>query len=173
MLTYRNSAEADADRSQQFELLRAIGGQDRALRRDECGAWTIRGKYGRIYTWGDVGRTSWSLCVICPTNRAWAGAKRRLSFCAVTQDCDTEGVLRLTAAPTAAQAKELRAVLGLRKRREYDPAALQRLRASAGRAFAASRGAPIQGGAASLPQPPLEYEKNPQPASFDTARESC
>jgi hypothetical protein len=31
----------------------ALGGWDRASRRDACGAWRINGKHGRIHTWGD------------------------------------------------------------------------------------------------------------------------
>jgi hypothetical protein len=55
-LTYDSAAEADADRAQQRELLTALGAWDRALRRDECGAWCICGQHGNILTWGD-GRT--------------------------------------------------------------------------------------------------------------------
>ena len=39
--TYEGAAEAEADRRQQKTLLAALDAWDRALRRDECGAWTI------------------------------------------------------------------------------------------------------------------------------------
>jgi hypothetical protein len=39
--TNDGAAEAAADRAQQKELLTALDAWDRALRRDECGAWTI------------------------------------------------------------------------------------------------------------------------------------
>ena len=54
--TYDSRAQAQADREQQESLLVALGAWDRALRRDECGAWCVSGKTGRMYTWGD-GRT--------------------------------------------------------------------------------------------------------------------
>jgi hypothetical protein len=171
MLTYRSAIDADVDRLQQFALLQAIGGQDRALSRDACGAWMLSGKHGHIYSWGDVGRASWFLYVECPTERAWAAAKRKLSFCELRQDGDNEGVFRLAGLPTAARAKVVRTVLGIRKRREYDAVTLQRLRASAGRAFATRRGARIEQAATSLPQAPLEHERKSQLASFGTLGE--
>jgi hypothetical protein len=54
--TYETVAEAATDRAQLQQLLSALGGWDRALRRDECSAWTLQGKHGTICTWGD-GRT--------------------------------------------------------------------------------------------------------------------
>jgi hypothetical protein len=45
--TYNSAAEAEADRAQQQTLLEALGAWDRALRRDECGAWRIDGTRGR------------------------------------------------------------------------------------------------------------------------------
>jgi hypothetical protein len=50
--TYDSAAEAAADREQQQVLLSALGAWDRALRRDECGGWTIGGNHGTIHTWG-------------------------------------------------------------------------------------------------------------------------
>ena len=70
--TYESRAEAQADREQQEKLLAALGGWDRALRRDECGAWCLDGKTGRAYTWGD-GR-SWVLLVACRSVRHWTCA---------------------------------------------------------------------------------------------------
>jgi hypothetical protein len=61
--TYDSAAEAAADRTQQKELLTALNAWDRALRRDECGAWTIIGKQGSIHSWGDG--KSWVLFVAC------------------------------------------------------------------------------------------------------------
>jgi hypothetical protein len=51
--TYENGAEAEADRQQQRSLLKALRAWERALRRDECGAWRIAGTRGTIHTWGD------------------------------------------------------------------------------------------------------------------------
>ena len=54
--TYDSAADAAADKAQQQSLLTALNGWDRALRRNECGAWRINGKYGSIHTWGDRDR---------------------------------------------------------------------------------------------------------------------
>ena len=56
------------------------------MRRDECGAWRIDGKYGSIHTWGD-GKT-WVLYVGCRSKLHWTATKQRLGFCVVTQDGD-------------------------------------------------------------------------------------
>ena len=61
--TYDTAAEAAADRAQQQSLLTALNGWERALRRDECGAWRINGKHGTVHTRGD-GKT-WVLFVAC------------------------------------------------------------------------------------------------------------
>lgn len=127
--TYDSAAEAAADRTQQKELLTALAAWDRALRRDECGAWTIIGKQGSIHTWGDG--KSWVLFVACRSGLHWTYTKRRLSFCSVTQDCDDEGCLRLRQLPTPEQANVIRDVLGIQKRREVSAAELERLKAFA------------------------------------------
>ena len=54
--------------------------------------------------------------ITCRSAKAWTSAKRRLAFCEVTQDGDDEGCLRLRELPTPTQAKEIRSILGLRKR---------------------------------------------------------
>ena len=114
--TYDSAADAAADRKQQKALLVALGASDRALRRDECGAWWINGKHGSIHTWGDG--TSWVLFIICRSRQHWTWTKKRLGFCTITQDCDEEGCVRLHAPPTAEQANVIREALGIRKRRE-------------------------------------------------------
>jgi hypothetical protein len=77
-LSYDTAAEADADRTQQRELLAALGAWDRALRRDECGAWTIAGRHGTIHTWGDD--RAWVLFVGCRSQVHWTYTKRRLAW---------------------------------------------------------------------------------------------
>ena len=125
--TYDTVADADAGRAQQKNLLTALGGWDRALRRDECGVWAIIGKTGNILTWGD-GQT-WVLWVGCRSARHWTSTKQRLDFCQVTQDGEDEGTLRLHALPTPEQAIIIRDVLGIQKRREVSPEDLARLKA--------------------------------------------
>jgi hypothetical protein len=135
--TYENGAEAEADREQLLRPLDALDAAPRALRRDECGAWTIHGRLGRISTWGDG--VTWAVAVETETARGWSAAKGRLAFCRVTQDGDSDGVLRLHALPTAEQAVELRHVLGIPKRRHVTEEERQRL-AELGKAFRFERG---------------------------------
>jgi hypothetical protein len=143
--TYECAAEAETDRAQQWQLLAALGAWSRALCRDTCNAWCIRGVEGHIYTWGD-GKT-WALWVHCRSPRHWTAAKRRLAFCELTQDCDAEGCLRLRRLPTPAEAAVIREVLGIRKRTELSPEELERRRTLgkrlARRAGRANRGAPL------------------------------
>jgi hypothetical protein len=126
-MTYDSAAAADADRVQQKTLLAALDAWDRALRRDECGAWTISGKNGTVHTWGD-GKT-WAVYAHCSSGKQWAYSKKRMSFCKVTQDGDDEGVFRLHQLPTPEQAEVIRDVVGIRKRMKMSPTTLERLRA--------------------------------------------
>jgi hypothetical protein len=155
--TYDSSADAEADRAQQKKLLGALNAWDRALRRDECGAWTISGNTGTIHTWGD-GRT-WVLFVACRSAMHWTYTKRRLSFCTVVLDCEEEGTLRLRELPTLEQASVIRDVLGIRKRQEISDATRERLRAFAfsgaratGREFEPNTGKRDQPGPNPIPE---------------------
>ena len=125
-LTYDDAADAAADKAQQLSLLTALNGWDRALRRDECGAWRINGSRGTIYTWGEG--STWVLFVACRSVRHWTATKKALGFCSVTQDGDDEGCLRQHDLPTVAQAIAIRDALGIRKRVELDAEELERRR---------------------------------------------
>ena len=149
--TYDTGEEAEADRAQQKALLAALGAWDRALRRDDCGAWTITGNHGTIHTWGD-GKT-WVLFVRCRSALHWTYTKRRLSFCAVVLDCEDEGTLRLHQPPTAEQAAVIRDILGIRKRMDFSPEDLERRRASMTRLASAQGSA---NATSPLPQPTQE-----------------
>jgi hypothetical protein len=127
--TYDSGADAEADRAQQKRLLAALNASERALRRDECGAWAIGGKHGSISTWGDG--DTWALFVACRSAQHWTWTKKKLSFCMVTQDGDDEGCLRLHRLPTPSQATLIRNVVGIQKRRQVSEAELDRLRAFA------------------------------------------
>jgi hypothetical protein len=116
MLSYASLEEAEADREMQRSLLVALDASKPSLRRDECGAWRITGSKGHVYSWGPSG--GWLLFCDAGTPRKWSATKRRLSFCRVTQDGDTEGCLRLLELPTAEQAIAIRKALGLRRRRK-------------------------------------------------------
>jgi len=97
------------------------------LRRDEAGLWILRGRPGcYAATWGD-GKT-WQLVVASEdvTAKRWTWAKKRLGFCEVTQDGDSEGCFRLHRLPTPAEAEEIRTVLGIWKKVEWSPEELAR-----------------------------------------------
>jgi hypothetical protein len=127
--TYDSVAEAEADREQQKALHSALGTWDRALQRDHCNAWAIIGKRGSIHTWGDG--KSWALYVSCNSGQHWTWAKKKLTFCSLTQDADDEGVLRLDQLPMPDQAEAIRDALGIQKRREVSAGVLERLRSFA------------------------------------------
>ncbi|MCB1501028.1 MAG: hypothetical protein KDK07_14780 [Bauldia sp.] len=131
-LSYRNRDEERADREQQERLLAALDASPSQLRRDECGSWTISGRRGTIHTWGDG--ESWLAYVRCRSRQHWTFTKRRLTFMTVTQDGDEEGCLRLLRLPISEEAAAIRDVMGLRKRVDYAPAALERKRASMAKA---------------------------------------
>jgi hypothetical protein len=125
--TYDSAADAEADREQQRQLLAALNAWDRALRRDECGAWTIQGTRGTIHTYGDG--KSWIMYVACRSDRHWSWVKKTLAFCRVALDCDGEGTLRLRQLPTAAEAAVIREELGIRKKQTVSEQTLERLKA--------------------------------------------
>src|SRR6476646_250896 len=72
-----------------------------------------------VSTWGDG--AGWQL-VVTPEQEIsalqWTWFKKRLAFCEVTQDGDSEGCLRLHRLPTPAEAETIRGILGIRKRVE-------------------------------------------------------
>ena len=131
-LTYLNRDQARDDRQQQERLLTALDAAASLLRRDEAGWWVIAGRRGTIHTWGDG--TSWLVYVRCRSSQHWTFTKRRLAFMTVTQDGDEEGCLRLFHLPTPQEAVVIREVIGLRKRVDYAPDALERKRASMAKA---------------------------------------
>jgi hypothetical protein len=122
LLSYKTRTEADADRAAEVTLLNALNAWERALRRDECGAWRVNGERGHVYTWSDG--KSWLLYIQADSPRHWSSIKKQLSFCCVTQDGDDEGCLRLFGLPSPEQAKTIRDVLGIRKRTVYSPETL-------------------------------------------------
>jgi hypothetical protein len=102
------------DRDVLRSFLLALDAPKRSLRRDECGAWCITGRKGHTYAWGPSG--GWLLFCGAGSPRKWSLIKRRLHFCKVTQDRDTEGCLRLFDLPTPEQAAAIREALGLRRK---------------------------------------------------------
>jgi hypothetical protein len=101
----------------------ALRSASTALRRDDNGDWRIKGKLGFIYPipgpLGEPGREGFQLYCERETKLAWTWAKKLLSFCAVVQDGDAEGLLFLDRLPTPADAEIIRDVLGVAKRPVY------------------------------------------------------
>jgi hypothetical protein len=99
-------------------LLTALDATARALKRDGCRDWAIKGKRGRIYADG-----SGFLIVVSTGNsiRLWANTKRKLGFCRVTQDGDDEGCLHLDHLPTPAEADLIRHALRIKRKRHHTP----------------------------------------------------
>jgi hypothetical protein len=124
-MTYPSAAEAEADRAQQKLMLAVLNAWNRALRRDECGAWCISGTRGTLHTWGDG--KGWALYVSCNSGQHWTWVKK-LSFCTVSQEGDDEGVLKLDQLPTPEQADAIRSALGIQKHREISAEVLARLK---------------------------------------------
>jgi len=113
-----NRIDRKADRDLLIALTESLSVSRGRLRRDLCGDWVIVGTRGHILTDG-VNAFAY---LPAGTARRWAKAKRVLSFMAVTQDGDDEGILRLDGMPTPEQAKIIRKVLGLRQRTELSEA---------------------------------------------------
>jgi hypothetical protein len=121
--SYRSKFEAAEDHANLDRMRAALNAARSATRRDECGLCTIRGSRGYVSTWGD-GQT-WSMTVILGTTPRWTWAKRRLAafpgLAQVSQDGDTEGVVRLMRMPMQAEAAEIRRIAGLRQSRRSPP----------------------------------------------------
>jgi hypothetical protein len=94
--TYESAAEAEADRAQMRAQLTAISAWDRALRRDECGAWRIDGMRGSIHTWGDG--KMWVLYATCRSALHWTYAESLMVFAELAK----QGVYKLSAEERAA-----------------------------------------------------------------------
>ena len=69
----------------------------------------LLGSRGHIYRDG----SGWLLYVRCRSGMHWTWTKKRLAFCRLTQDGDDEGCLHLDRLPSAAEADEIRRVIGL------------------------------------------------------------
>jgi hypothetical protein len=93
------------------------------LRRDECGDWTISGKYGHIFAVPEGFQL-----MIFKTARGWSEAKRRIHFGVVTQDGDEEGSVILSRLPSFDEALAIRHVLGIPKHKELSEESITILR---------------------------------------------
>jgi hypothetical protein len=112
------------ERARLKALLDALDASPRALGRDQCGDWMIRGSAGHIF----ANKAGFLLYVATDESaRRWSNIKGRLAFCLVTQDGDDEGCLMLDRLPTATEATTIREAIGIRKRRHMTAEALAQL----------------------------------------------
>jgi hypothetical protein len=125
-LTYKNRAASSADRNQKLRLLDLSDAVPLALRRDECGAWRVKGKHGYACTWGD--NETWVAYLAPGSVRKWNTLKSLLSFCQLTQDGKDEGCLRFGPGLTPEEGDRLRKALGIRKRPKLSAEAREALR---------------------------------------------
>ena len=113
------------DRDELSTLLSVLHGAMNALRRDECGDWTIAGSRGQIRACDET----FYIYVRCHSGQAWTYAKKQLAdFATVHQDGDDEGILMLCRMPGADEAATLRRYVGLRQTREVPPERARKLR---------------------------------------------
>jgi hypothetical protein len=129
-------------RAQLERLVVALDASPRALQRDECDDWHLRGKLGHVYVDG----AGYLLCVGSEESaRRWNNVKARLSpFCHLINDGDDEGCFTIDRLPTPRQANLIREAMGIRKRRYLSDdakakarSALERARFSINRPLAA------------------------------------
>ena len=105
-------SDRKSDRELLLKVIDSLHVSKSNLRRDPCGDWNIVGRCGHIST---DGAGNLQIYLLLETKRRWEITKRNLSFAAVMQDGDAEGVLKMSELPSAAQAAALRKALGLRK----------------------------------------------------------
>lgn len=119
---------AQVGRSEDKKLLQTLSDSlktsYRRIKLDECGDWNIKGIKGHIFTDGKF----WYVFMNSDSTRKWINIKRALRFMEVTQDGDTEGILRQEKMPTIYEAKNIRKVLGLRRRTELTEAEREQVR---------------------------------------------
>jgi hypothetical protein len=114
-LTYRNPEHRDADRAAMRSLHTALDTRDRALHLDECGAYVITGKHGRIYSRGPIAaENGWQILLEHRHTKGENLARAALAFC---PKLPMGNGLWLDHLPDAAEAAAIRKAIGLYKRR--------------------------------------------------------
>jgi hypothetical protein len=116
---------------QLHQLAAIIGSRNVALRRDECGEWRIEGRRGWVYavsgTLTQQDRAGFQIYCAPGSARAWAHARKAMTFAELTLDGDDEGLLFLARLPTPDEAAILRDKLGIAKKRDVSEAERGRL----------------------------------------------
>lgn len=100
------------DKKYLVKLARALDVSEKRIRLDDYRDWNIVGTRGHISTEGDF----WYLYTECESERKWTFTKKSLSFMEVSQDGDSEGILKLARMPFRDEARAVRKVIGLRPR---------------------------------------------------------
>ncbi|MGH9622307.1 MAG: hypothetical protein ACRD45_21695 [Bryobacteraceae bacterium] len=113
---YRDILDLVHDRGRIEALTQALDISRRNIGKDSCGTWSIAGYASRLQTFN---KSDFLLYVSASSSRKWGAIKRKAKALGLelTQDGDNEGCFRLTI-PNPEQAKFLRRVLGLRKRKQ-------------------------------------------------------
>jgi hypothetical protein len=114
---YRNIVDLVQDRQQIEQLANALDVSRRNIHKDECGQWTISGRWGYLQTWGD--QASYLFYYVAHSERKWGAIKRKAADLGwqITQDADDQGCFCLSL-PDGVQAEALRQLLGLRRKRQ-------------------------------------------------------
>jgi hypothetical protein len=134
-----------------LKLVEALGCQDRALCRDECGDWMVAGDDGHIYAVpGSLDRRKtegFQIFVMgCQTVRQWTAVKAAMKpFTDVTNDGGIEGAFFLDRLPRPEEAEIIRRYVGVRKRREDSEATLAALNERTGKFRFQPRRPPSEG----------------------------
>jgi hypothetical protein len=120
-----------AQRSALLALVQALGCRDAALRRNDCGDWSIKGRFGCINAAPEGFQIYYRGAdefIERGSPHGWSWAKKLMSFARLTQDGDEEGILTLDRMPSPAEAEIIRDKLWLAKKREISDDELARLR---------------------------------------------
>ncbi len=111
---------AHAEDRQELALFAEAVKARTGARRDEYGSYCLLGKIGQVYATGVRGAREFQLIVGAAPDgeisaRRWSSIKKRLSFCTLSLDGQSEGRFTLGRLPTADEASIIRKALGLPK----------------------------------------------------------
>ena len=121
--TYKSRDEERADKVAMERLLSALDASPKALRVDDCGAWTIFGKHGTIRTYGPDEDDGFQILVGHETSKAQTYAERRIAFC--KRPPIGNGLL-LDHLPTPEEAEAIRTAVGIKKCKRFSEEELDR-----------------------------------------------
>jgi hypothetical protein len=110
-------------RPQLLEFAEALNSRPSFFHRDDCGDPAIFGKYGHIFAVPEGFQI-----ILLESVKRWSRLKQTFPK-KIIQDGDSEGVLLFDCLPYPEQAKDIRRLLGIPKRKEYSPETLAALRA--------------------------------------------